>query len=164
MNKKQKQFSNRYNSLNTQFQTLIPIAACLLLLVFLLIWLYKKPQSKKVKLESEKEDTLKEVRSLTQQVIKNHIILKDKTKVYINNLMHINAEDHYIRVFTSNGENHLARGRLSNLDEQLPPNFIRTHRSYITNRNFVKQIGKTILLFHDGSTIPISRGFKDLLP
>ena len=67
-------------------------------------------------------------------------------------------------MFTSDSKNHLVRGSLSDLDEQLPPNFIRTHRSYITNRNFVKQIGKTILLFHDGSTIPISRGFKDLLP
>jgi len=161
---KKEQFSNRYNSLNTQFQTLIPIAACLLFVVFLLIWLYKKTQSKKVKLESEKEDTLKEVRSLTQLVIKNHIILKDKTKVYINDLMYIKAEDHYIRVFTSDGKNHLVRGRLSDLDEQLPPNFIRTHRSYITNRNFVKQISKTILFLLDGSTIPISRKFKDLLP
>ena len=161
---KKEQFSNRYNSLNTQFQTLIPIAACLLLLVLLFTWLYKKTQSKKVKLESEKEDTLKEVRALTQLVIKNHIILKDKTKVYINDLMYIKAEDHYIRVFTSNGKNHLVRGRLSDLDEQLPPNFIRTHRSYITNRNFVKQISKTILLLLDGSTIPISRKFKDLLP
>ena len=133
-------------------------------MVFFLIWLYKKTQSTKVKLESEKEDTLKEVRSLTQLVIKNYIILKDKTKVYINDLMYIKAEDHYIRVFTSNGKNHLVRGRLSDLDEQLPPNFIRTHRSYITNRNFVKQISKTILLLLDGSTIPISRKFKDLLP
>ena len=100
---KKEQFSNRYISLNTRFQTLIPIAACLLFLVFLLIWLYKKTQSTKVKLESEKEDTLKEVRSevrsLTQLVIKNYIILKDKTKVYINDLMYIKAEDHYIHVF-----------------------------------------------------------------
>ena len=42
-------------------------------------------------IESEKEDTLEEVRSLTQLVIKNHIILKDKTKVYINYLIYIKA-------------------------------------------------------------------------
>ena len=42
-------------------------------------------------IESEKEDTLEEVRSLTQLVIKNHIILKDKTKVYINYFMYIKA-------------------------------------------------------------------------
>ena len=70
----------------------------------------------------------------------------------------------HTRIFTSDGKNHLVRGRLSDLDEQLPPNFIRTHRSYITNRNFVKQISKTILFLLDGSTIPISRKFKDLLP
>ena len=151
-------------TLRNQILILIPIAGGLLICVLFILWLYKKIQSKKVKLESEKEDTLKEVRALTKLVIKNHIILKDKTKVYINDLMYIKAEDHYIRTFTSNGKNQLVRGRLSDLDEQPPPNFILTHRSNITNRNFVMQISKTILLLLDASTIPISRKFKDLLP
>jgi len=156
--------SKKHTSLTTQFQTLIPIAGGLLLMVLVFIWLYKKTQSKKTILEYEKESTLREVQKLKQLVIKNHIILKDKTKVYINDLMYIKADDKYIRVFTSDGKNHLVRGRISDLDEQLPPNFIRTHRSYITNRNFIKQIQPTLLVLTEGTKIPISRKFRDQMP
>jgi DNA-binding LytR/AlgR family response regulator len=161
--KKQKeleQLTQKHTALSTQFQTLLPVAGGLLLLVIFFIWLYKKMQSKKTTLEHEKEDTLQEVQKLKQLVIKNHIILKDKTKVYITDLLYIKAEDHYIRVFTSDGKNHLVRGRLKDLEEQLPPNFIRTHRSYITNRNFVKQIQRNFFILTDGTEIPISRKFQ----
>jgi DNA-binding LytR/AlgR family response regulator len=165
--KKQEQLeelAKKHMSLNTQFQTLIPIAGGLLLMVLVFIWLYKRTKSKKTILEHEKESTLKEVEKLKHLVIKNHIILKDKTKVYINDLMYIKADDKYIRVFTSDEKNHLVRGRISDLDEQLPPNFIRTHRSYITNRNFIKQIQPTLLVLTEGTKIPISRKFRDQMP
>ena len=74
--------------------------------------------------------------------------------------MYIKAEDHYIRIYTSDGKNHLVRGRISELEEQLPPNFIRTHRSFITNRNFIKHFGKSSLRLIDTTEIPISRTFQ----
>ena len=102
----------------------------------------------------------KEVKHISQMVIKNYILLKDKTKVYINDLLYIKAEDHYIRVYTSDRKNHLVRGKLSDLEIQLPPNFVRIHRSYITNRNFVRQIQRQFLVLMDGTEIPISRRFQ----
>lgn len=147
-------------SLQSQFYFVVPFAIGLVLISLILYQLYKKTQSKKITLEFEKESTLREVQKLKQLVIKNHIILKDKTKIYINDLMYIKAEDKYIRVFTSDGKNHLVRGRLTDLEEQLPPNFIRTHRSYITNRNFVKQILSQFLVLTDNTEIPVSRSFK----
>ena len=115
-------------------------------MIFLLYGVYKKSR--------------REVKQIAQMVIKNHILLKDKTKVYINDLLYVKAEDHYIRVFTSDGKNHLVRGKLGTLEDQLPPNFVRTHRSYITNRNFVRQIFRSYLLLLDGTEIPISRSFQ----
>ena len=138
----------------------LPVAGGLLFLTLIVFWFYKKVDEKKNFLEQEKENTLKEVQNLKQLVVKNHIILKDRTKVYINDLLYVKAEDHYIRVYTSDGKNHLVRGKLSELENQLPPNFIRTHRSYITNRNYVKQLQSTFLTITDGAKIPISRNFK----
>lgn len=125
------------------FLFLIPILGMALLIIFLLFRIYKQSR--------------KEVKKITQMVIKNHIVLKDKTKVYINDLMYIKAEDHYIRVYTSDGKNHLVRGKLSDLETQLPPNFLRTQRSYITNRNYVKQVQRQFLILINGTQIPISR-------
>lgn len=153
------QLNQKHASVRSQLQTLVPLAGGLLLLVLFFIWLYKKTQFQKQHLEIEKEDTLKEVQALKQLVIKNHIVFKDKTKIYISDLLYIKAEDHYIRVFISDGKNHLVRGRLTDLAEQLPPNFVKTHRSYITNRNFVKQFQRRFLMLTDGTEIPISRQF-----
>ena len=93
-------------------------------------------------------------------VIKNHIILKDKTKIYINDLLYIKAEDHYIRVYTSDGKNHLVRGKLADLEAQLPPNFMRTHRSYIINRNYIKSFSANQVQLVNGKRIPIGRTFQ----
>ena len=64
---------------------LLPTLGITFLIIVLLYFIYKQSR--------------KEVREIKQFVIKNHIIIKDKTKVYINDLMHIKDEDHYIRVF-----------------------------------------------------------------
>ena len=50
--------------------------------------------------------------------------------------------------------------KLSDLEIKLPPNFVRTHRSYITNRNFVRQIQPQFLVLMDGTEIPISRNLQ----
>ena len=135
------ELKEKHLSLKSQFYLITPILGMSLLIIFLLFRIYKKSR--------------KEVKKITQMVIKNHIVLKDKTKVYINDLMYVKAEDHYIRVYTSDGKNHLVRGKLSDLETQLPPNFVRTHRSYITNRNFVRQIQRQFLVLMDGTEIPI---------
>ena len=125
------------------FLILIPTLGVALLLIILLYGIYKKSR--------------KEVKQIAQMVIKNHIVLKDKTKVYINDLLYVKAVDHYIRVFTADGKNHLVRGKIGDLENQLPPNFVRTHRSYITNRNYVKQVQRQFLILMNGTQIPISR-------
>lgn len=64
-------------------------------------------------------------------------------------------------MFTSNGKNHLVRGRLKDLEEQLPPNFIRLHRSYIVNRNFIKGYDAQSVFLLNGDIIPIGRTFRN---
>ena len=125
---------------------LLPTLGITFLISILLYFIYKQSR--------------KEIKKIKQLVIKNHIVLSDKTKIYINDLLYIKAEDHYIRIYTSDGKNHLVRGKLGDIEAQLPPNFVRTHRSYITNRNFVRQIQRQFLVLMDGSEIPIARSFR----
>ena len=141
-----RELKEKHLSLQSQFYLIVPILGISVLMIFFLYRIYKKSR--------------KEVKKITQLVIKNHIVLKDKTKIYINDLLYIKAEDHYIRVYTSDGKNHLVRGKLGDIAIQLPPNFVRTHRSYITNRNFVRQVQRQFLVLMDGTEIPISRNFQ----
>lgn len=112
-------------------------------------------------LEKENKESIKRIDELKRIVIKNHIVLKDKTKVYISELVFIKADDHYLNLFLSNGKNHFVRGKLKSIKQELPPNFMQSHRSYIVNSNFIKQINRDGLLMITNEVVPLSRSFKD---
>jgi DNA-binding LytR/AlgR family response regulator len=55
----------------------------------------------------------------------------------------------------------LDRNLLKNVLEQLPPNFTKTHRSYIVNKNYIKTINSDSVVLTPNIEIPISRTFKN---
>ena len=140
---------------------LVPILLGVSILASLVFFLYRKYRSKSEQLEGEQSETLKKLDEIKSIVVKNHIVLKDKRKVYVADLMFIKSEDHYLNLFLADGNNYFVRGKLKDIKEELPPNFIQCHRSYIVNRNFVKQQMATILLLLNGERVPVSRSFKD---
>ncbi len=151
------------NFLYTNIATLLPILGFVIIGLILTFYLYKRYKKKSTILEEEQSETLQKLDELKQIVIKNHIVLKDKTKVYITDLMYIQSDDHYLKVFTQDGKNRFVRGKLSQLKEELPPNFIQCHRSYIVNRNFIKQIHSKTIVLISKEEIPLSRTYKDTL-
>lgn len=153
--------ANEKNRVQTNFNTLVPFFGIALILVVVALYLYNKYRRRSELLQEEKAETLKRIDQLKKIVIKNHIILKDKTKVYIADLIYIKAEDHYLKLFLSNRKDHLVRGKIKDIKRQLPPNFIRCHRSYIVNANFIKQANRDNLIMIGGHSIPLSRTYKD---
>ncbi len=151
--KNNKQLMNRQH-------ILIPILLGVLVLAGLGFFLYKKSRYKSKLLEGEQSETLKRLDEIKKIVIKNHIVLKDKRKVYVADLMYIKSEDHYLNLFLNDGNNYFVRGRLKDIKEELPPNFIQCHRSFIVNRNFVKQQLATVLLLLNNEKVPVSRGYN----
>lgn len=98
----------------------------------------------------------------TKKLIQNEsIILKDKTQLNLKNLLYIKADDHYLNIFSNNDKkNHLVRGKLSEIEKELPPNFIKCHRSFIVNKNYIAQVNSNSIVMSDKSEIPTTRGFK----
>lgn len=156
-----KQLANEKNKVQTNFNTLVPFFGIALALAFLALLLFRKYRKRSQRLQEEKTATLNRIEQLRKIVIKNHIVLKDKTKVYIADLMFIKAEDHYLKLFLSNGKEHLVRGKIKDIKQQLPPNFIQSHRSYVVNANFIKQSNREQLVLIGGNTVPLSRTYKD---
>lgn len=60
----------------------------------------------------------------------------------INDIIYCKAEDKYTFVYTSKNENHLCERSLSILEETLPEEFIRIHRSYLINKAYIVEIQK----------------------
>jgi len=51
--------------------------------------------------------------------------------------MYVKSDGHYLNLFTTN-KKEFVRGKISEIEAQLPPNFIKCHRSYVVNQNFIK--------------------------
>lgn len=155
----------RYESLQSNMYILLPILGFIILVFIFTFYLYKRYKSKSKTLESAQSETLEKIEELKKIVIKNHIVLKDKTKVYISDLMYLKSEDHFVKLFLNDGKSHLVRGKISQIKEELPPNFIQSHRSYIINANYIKQINGNHIKLIDKTEIPLSRlhknNFKD---
>ncbi|CAM1364087.1 LytR/AlgR family response regulator transcription factor [Tenacibaculum xiamenense] len=120
-------------------------------------WVLSKKEKKN--LEIEHEQTKEEIESIKKLVIQDRIILKNKVHVLLDELIFIKSEDHYLALNTS-GKKEFIRGNISKIIKELPPNFVRCHRSYIVNINSIKQYNKESLLLINKAIIPVSRSYK----
>ncbi|MEG1591432.1 LytTR family transcriptional regulator DNA-binding domain-containing protein [Chryseobacterium sp.] len=120
----------------------------------------KELSQEKESLEKEHNQTVDELKSLRKIIEKENIILKDKTKINLDQLVYIKADDHYLNVHTIESKNHFVRGKLADIIEELPANFVKCHRSYIINKNYIKQSQSKFITMADNSEIPVSRNFK----
>ena len=174
---KSKEKDQQIKSLSQKFNQHKILYLSLIFLVFLLA-LYsfirwkkvdlnkKKISLEKENLELEKENletqhhqTLEQLEKVKQLVIEDHIILKNKAKIYLEELLYIKAEDHYLQLITT-GKKEFVRGKISEIVEELPPNFVKCHRSYIININYIKQNLTASIVMKNNDEVPVARGFK----
>jgi DNA-binding LytR/AlgR family response regulator len=94
----------------------------------------------------------------------HEIFVKDGTrilKIELDELLFLKAESNYVE-FVSEGGSVLSLVSLKKLEELLPPEFIRIHRSYMVNKNRIAKIEEGCV--HVGKhRLPISQGYRDEL-
>lgn len=78
----------------------------------------------------------KEIKTLTVKLGDKILLIK------LSDIVNIQAEDKYVFLHTIDGKKHLTDFTLSVLEEKLPEDFIRIHRSDIINTNYIKEIRK----------------------
>lgn len=117
-------------------------------------------QDEKQAIEEIHQKTVEELEKVKSIVTEGYIVLKDNTKVYLADLMYVKAEDHYLNLYSKDEKKHFVRGKISQLIEELPPNFSKCHRSYIVNINFIQSYGRDFVILKNKEEIPTSRNFK----
>lgn len=120
----------------------------------------KEKELKKVK--GKQKLMNKKITSLKKLVTKNHIVLKNKSKITLNELIYIHSEGHYLKLYTFTNQEFI-RGKISEIKKDLPPNFIQTHRSYIVNFNYIKNVSSNFIVMSNKVEIPISRSKKKIV-
>ncbi|MCH4824221.1 response regulator [Gramella lutea] len=88
--------------------------------------------------------------------------LNSMVKVPIKDILYIEAERNYCRIFSSNQE-YLLVITLKEMDKKLPSrHFFRIHRSYIINISQIKEIATTHIVI-GRKAIPINKSLKKVL-
>ena len=135
--------------------SIIIISFVLLGLVFYFFKKYLNSNNKSKIIEEEKSKIIKSVEI-------KHIILSNKQKIYLNDLKLLKADRNYVEFYYGD-KTMTDRNQLKNILNQLPPNFVKVHRSFIVNKNYIKVINSKSLLLDSNLEVPVSRTFKENL-
>jgi len=85
-----------------------------------------------------------------------------------SDLIYLKADEKYIELHTLNNK-HLIRETMNKIEQSLDPSvFVRIHRSYIVNIDFIKEIqpwshGDGIIILKNRTELSLSRRYKDKL-
>lgn len=90
--------------------------------------------------------------------------IKDKDRIRLiafEEIAYFKAEDKYVQVVLANGKQHLLSKSLSQLALELPDSFLRVHRSYILNRDYVYELqryfkGRFVIKLNDRGNTTIT--------
>ena len=79
------------------------------------------------------------------------------------NISYLEADDKYVSVFTTEGQKFLTDQSLSALSEKLPPQFYRIQKSYIINKDKVKEMhrhfnGRYLFIMEDKRSTRLTSG------
>ena len=82
-------------------------------------------------------------------------------KVNLPDVLFLKSEANYV-AFTTIKRSFLTLASLTNLEEQLPDSFVRTHRSYVVNIRCIDEV-RTSELIVGGRSVPVSPSYKHQL-
>ncbi len=95
----------------------------------------------------------------------NTIFLKSEyrvVRIVIDEISYVESMSEYLKIHFSTGARPLIVFlRMKKLQERLPNNFMRIHRSWIINLNKMAEINKNRILMEDGCNIPIGDNYRD---
>lgn len=76
-----------------------------------------------------------------------------------SSITHLEGDINYTTIYFSDGKSKVSSYTLKRFEKLLSENanFLRTHKSYIINRNFVSLIHKKYIVLKDGTILPIAR-------
>ena len=121
-------------------------------------------------IKKEENTEFKKLEKLFQQInpVKKTFSLpvKKKDKIILidfEDIAYFKADDKYVLAMMQDGNSHLLNKTITQLEQGLPDEFIRIHRSCIVNRSFIMEIkkyfkGKLILVLKDKKRSEVMTG------
>ena len=149
-----------------------PVITVALIFISISIFLFK--YYRKEKLDNViKDNELKELKEKLEKISKEssrpekaeHITLKSKALIKLNDLNYISSDGPYVEFHLKSKNNpEIDRNSLKSILDELPSKkFIQVHRSHIVNIDSVKSIYSNKVILENGVELNVSRSYKDKL-
>jgi two-component system, LytTR family, response regulator len=97
--------------------------------------------------------------------IKDAFFIKDDgffRKVKFSDILFVKSDHIYIELYTLNGKKYLVRSTMEKINENLPSDFLRIHRSYIINLHCIDAVNMLYVMIN-GTEIPIGKNYRNQL-
>lgn len=109
-------------------------------------------------------DVIATLRILDHKLTPNVVIRRSQgnENLHPNDILFIKSDDVYIEIITRD-EKIVQRKLLKEIIEELPEQFVRIHRSYVVNFNYLGQFSANYVII-SGHRIPVSRKYRNNLP
>ncbi len=83
-------------------------------------------------------------------------------KVSISDIRYIEAMSEYLKIYLNNGDKPIITLlSMKKIEERLPSNFMRIHRSYIVNLNMIQEVNKNRVIMDADTYLPIGDMYKE---
>ncbi|MGZ2368463.1 response regulator [Ancylomarina sp. YFZ004] len=96
-------------------------------------------------------------------IVKDALFFKNKNvfhKIKFEDILYLKSDHVYVEIHNTKGKHFVHRGSISSLMGKLPPNFFRTHRSYVVNLDYLESINEQSVLV-EGHELPIGKTFRN---
>lgn len=80
-------------------------------------------------------------------------------KINFDDILFVESIKDYVNIKTEKQE-YIVLDTLKSLENQLPENFIRVHRSYILNKLHIKSVDSRMIILDNSLEIPIGESYK----
>lgn len=110
----------------------------------------------------EKEHQVNDLQQEQRKQKVGSIVIRSNRKnvqLAYNNILYVESLSDYVKIYLSDGRHLITKEKISTLNELLPDQFIRIHRSYLVNRNKIESYNKESIQLNGGE-LPISRSYK----
>ena len=118
------------------------------------------------RMRDERAASVSTIESIDETAENNdYISIKSDYKVNLvryNDIIYIESVGEYIRLHLKDGAKLTTLFRLKNMETELPQkNFMRVHRSYIVNIDYVSSFARGKIYLSNGDYVPISINYRD---
>jgi DNA-binding LytR/AlgR family response regulator len=117
------------------------------------------------RLKERLEGSVADTHSVIGDSVADTLFLKTEyriVKVNISDIRYVEAMSEYLKVYLDSDKKPIVTLlSLKKMEERLPDNFMRIHRSYIVNLNMIQEVNKNRIIMDADTYLPIGDMYKD---